>query len=89
MNPKDRYTAEQALNHEWIKNKALHRFGREMFFSARDDDPPVIQTCTKTVALKLTKHSVSMFPMSIVDLSIHEMPDRSCLVSSAHKAIGF
>eukprot|EP00438_Fugacium_kawagutii_P007277 Skav234425 [mRNA] locus=scaffold1656:141812:156149:- [translate_table: standard] len=22
MNPKDRYTAEQALNHEWIKNKA-------------------------------------------------------------------
>merc|ERR1712032_49633 len=22
MNPRDRYTAEQALNHEWIKNKA-------------------------------------------------------------------
>merc|ERR1719221_811841 len=22
MNPKDRYTAEQCLNHEWIKNKA-------------------------------------------------------------------
>merc|ERR1712039_477649 len=22
MNPKDRYTAEQALNHDWIKNKA-------------------------------------------------------------------
>merc|ERR1712083_653246 len=22
MNPKDRYTAEQGLNHEWIKNKA-------------------------------------------------------------------
>merc|ERR1712217_292510 len=22
MNPKDRYTAEQALNHEWVKNKA-------------------------------------------------------------------
>merc|ERR1712228_583595 len=22
MNPKDRYTAEQALNHEWIRNKA-------------------------------------------------------------------
>lgn len=28
-------------------------------------------------------------PMSIVDLLIHEMPDRSCLVSSAQKAIGF
>lgn len=48
MNPKDRYTAEQALNHEWIKNKALHRFGREMFLSGRDDDPPVIQKCSKT-----------------------------------------
>merc|ERR1712056_108907 len=22
MNPRDRYTAEQALNHEWVKNKA-------------------------------------------------------------------
>merc|ERR1719166_389329 len=22
MNPRDRYTAEQTLNHEWIKNKA-------------------------------------------------------------------
>jgi len=27
MNPKDRYTAEQALNHDWIKNKAPRATG--------------------------------------------------------------
>jgi len=28
MNPRDRYTAEQALNHEWIKNKAPKATGQ-------------------------------------------------------------
>merc|ERR1719238_1729049 len=30
MNPRDRYTAEQALNHEWIKNKAPKATGASL-----------------------------------------------------------
>merc|ERR1711972_763946 len=30
MNPRDRYTAEQALNHEWIKNKAPKATGAKL-----------------------------------------------------------
>ena len=82
MNPKDRYTAEQALNHEWIKNKAPtgERCGAPAMMTDRENSSTEIN---KTFSFYVS-------PMSIVDLLIHEMPDpRSCLVSSAHKAIGF
>ena len=39
MNPKDRYTAEQALNHEWIKNKA-HPLGRHNMHHTSNEVSP-------------------------------------------------
>merc|ERR1712100_644706 len=37
MNPKDRYTAEQALNHVWIRNKAPKATGVELQSSLVDN----------------------------------------------------
>merc|ERR1719420_2607345 len=37
MNPRDRYTAEQALNHEWIKNKAPKATGGQLQNSMVDN----------------------------------------------------